>query len=42
MERDEYTAEEHTFTKRFQRRGEMHGGIYVSRMLVAESPEKRF
>lgn len=27
------TAEKHTFRKRFKRRGEMHGGIYVSHML---------
>lgn len=40
MEREEYTAEEHTFTKRFQTQGEMHGGIYVSHMLVAVTWEK--
>lgn len=36
MEREEYT-----FTKRFQRGGEMHGGFNVSHMLVAESPERK-
>lgn len=41
-EREEYIAKEHTFTNRFQRKGEMHGGIYVSHMLVAESPERKY
>lgn len=42
MEREEYIAKDHTFTKRFQRQGEMHGGIYGSHMLVAESPERKY